>query len=93
MTDVGSRDDIHDILEREMEFPVYYGRNLDALFDCLTDIDEDTAVGVYLSDGDSLVSEYLRRLQTVFADAEDENSHLAVFFFTYSDSITERINL
>ena len=31
------RDTMHDILARELCLPLYYGRNLDALYDCLTE--------------------------------------------------------
>ena len=30
--------EIHEILKRDLEFPDYYGGNLDALWDCLTDM-------------------------------------------------------
>ena len=30
--------DIHEVLKRDLEFPDYYGGNLDALNDCLTDM-------------------------------------------------------
>lgn len=39
-----SMDDFHAIIARELHFPVWYGMNLDALYDCLTDICEDTTV-------------------------------------------------
>ena len=29
--------EIHEILKRDLDFPDYYGGNLDALWDCLTD--------------------------------------------------------
>ncbi len=34
----------HSYLKKIMEFPDYYGRNLDALFDCLTELGECTIV-------------------------------------------------
>ena len=81
-----TKDEVHDLLKREMAFPDYYGKNLDALYDCLTDLSEDTAVGFYMTEDDSVISEYLRKVQQVFADAEEENDHLAVFFLTnFSD--------
>ena len=35
---------IHDYLAKELNFPDYYGKNLDALYDCLTDISEETEI-------------------------------------------------
>lgn len=29
--------EIHEVLKQDLDFPDYYGGNLDALFDCLTD--------------------------------------------------------
>lgn len=33
---------LHDLLAKELALPEWYGRNLDALYDCLTDICEET---------------------------------------------------
>lgn len=35
---------LHDILARELDFPQWYGRNLDALHDCLGAIREETRI-------------------------------------------------
>lgn len=43
-----TRKEIHEYLAEKMEFPEYYGRNLDALYDCLTDISEPTAIACRL---------------------------------------------
>lgn len=43
--DVGSitnRDELHDLLAASLALPAWYGRNLDALYDCLTAITEET---------------------------------------------------
>ena len=34
--------DLHKTLAEALSFPEYYGNNLDALYDCLTEIDQDT---------------------------------------------------
>lgn len=34
--DINSRDDFHDVIKKALNLPEYYGRNLDALWDCLT---------------------------------------------------------
>ena len=35
---------LHTVLARELNFPHWYGRNLDALYDCLTDLSEETEI-------------------------------------------------
>ena len=34
--------ELHRVLAEKLEFPEYYGNNLDALYDCLTELGEDT---------------------------------------------------
>lgn len=75
-----TREEIHEILKEGMVFPAYYGNNLDALHDCLTDISEDVVVTAYYTADGSPAAAYLERVQQVFADAEKENHHLAAFF-------------
>ena len=71
---------VHEIIKEQMHFPEYYGGNLDALYDCLTDIATDTCVAVKMCPYDMEMSEYAVLLQTVFADAQAANENLAVFF-------------
>ena len=42
--DIKSMKDFHDLIAQELRFPDWYGKNLDALYDCLTDISDDTTV-------------------------------------------------
>lgn len=37
-------DEVHDRFAQAMDLPAWYGRNLDALFDCLTDAHEPVTV-------------------------------------------------
>ena len=82
---VSEKEDIHSYLAEKMDFPGYYGKNLDALYDCLTDIFEPTAVGIFLPvlDNDELDIElllYLEKVKRVFLRAERDNGeYLAVF--------------
>lgn len=41
---LNQRRQAHTYLAKELDFPDYYGKNLDALFDCLTDIGECTVI-------------------------------------------------
>lgn len=41
---IPTREAFHDLLARELNFPEWYGRNLDALHDCLTAICEETRI-------------------------------------------------
>ena len=68
--------EVHGYLAKRLSFPDYYGRNLDALHDCLTDLSEDCCVTV-VCDGKDFEEGFL----TVFSDAAEENRH---FFCTGS---------
>ena len=82
---VSAKEDIHSYLADKMGLPGYYGKNLDALYDCLTDIFDPTAVGIFLPvlDNDELDIElllYLEKVKRVFLRAERDNGeYLAVF--------------
>lgn len=41
LSNVADEEAFHDIVAAKLEFPAYYGRNLDALWDCLTDLAAD----------------------------------------------------
>ncbi len=49
---IHTKDNLHDTFAKELGFPEWYGRNLDALYDCLTDLNED--VLIRLEDFDDL---------------------------------------
>ena len=68
------KEELHSYLKKKMKFPDYYGENLDALFDCLTDISADTAVDIKY-DADN---ELQRAVLAVFSDAVSQNTHLAI---------------
>ena len=60
----------HDYLKDVLNFPDYYGKNLDALYDCLTEIGVETEIKLINKD---LVS---KELLNTFIDASDENIFL-----------------
>lgn len=74
---IETREQLHDALARQLSFPAYYGRNLDALFDCLTDLAEDTELRLVHTDAlFAHLGVYADVLQTLLQDACEENPHL-----------------
>lgn len=85
-----SRERLHEYLAFELELPEYYGKNLDALYDELTSIGEDTCIGVFSpKEGQKDMSDYRHRLVRVFQDAEMDNEHLCVIFNELEDNYRE----
>ena len=74
---VTSMEDIHKVLAQQLEFPEWYGSNLDALHDCLTDLHEEADVSIIHSDAllETLGPAFVR-LSRVLSDAADENPYL-----------------
>ena len=69
---------LHIYLQYMLDFPAYYGRNLDALYDCLTDIGEDARLIVRAQGVRGELTAYLPRLMKVLTDAAEYNPHLTV---------------
>ena len=68
-------DQLHDVLAQELAFPQWYGRNWDALHDCLTAITETTRLTVRNL---SCIGPKAAVFRQVLADAEEENLCLIV---------------
>lgn len=68
---------LHSVLDRELAFPDWYGHNLDALFDCLTELEEPIHLILENWDADA---PYAEGFACVFADAQEENSDFTVEF-------------
>lgn len=88
-----SQEQVHDYLALVLDFPEYYGKNLDALYDCLTDICEDTCVGIFSKEKDRDLDRYLRMVKKVLRDAEEENPHLCVIFGELEENYEENERL
>ena len=62
-------DELHTQLAESLDFPCWYGRNLDALHDCLTDLTEDLTI--------TLIEPFrLPGLLHVLEDCAEENLHI-----------------
>ena len=64
----------HDYLKEVLNFPDYYGKNLDALYDCLTDIGVETEIRLLNKD---FVS---KDILLTFIDASKDNSYLEFIY-------------
>lgn len=70
MTD---REAAHTYLKRKLDLPEYYGRNLDALFDCLCEMNNVQVVLTYVSEMKDNLRRYAENLVNVFEAAEEKN--------------------
>ena len=76
---IASMAEMHDILANELDFPHWYGRNLDALHDCLTALGDDTRLTFLHFPSLPFPSAGLLR---VLRDSENENPHLEISLVT-----------
>ena len=76
---VGSMDRLHRLLAEQLDFPAWYGGNLDALYDCLTDLMEETSIILLhnLALAETLGTGY-GRFCRVLTDAAAENPNLHI---------------
>ena len=70
---LGTPDAVYDYLSEELQLPPYFGRNLDALHDCLTDIGAPTRL--ILTGAAAPVAQ---RFLPVLRDAAKRNRYLSV---------------
>ena len=76
---VGNRETLHRVLAAGLQFPDWYGGNLDALYDCLTDLTEETSIILLHSQAlaETLGTSY-GRFCRVLTDAAAENPNLHI---------------
>ena len=67
---------VHDYIKEMLDFPEYYGKNLDALFDCLTDLD-NVEITIIAPEEDGAIFQKVLR---VFKAADRENEGLKINF-------------
>ncbi len=69
------RESVHDVLCDTLSFPNYYGKNLDALYDCLTDLQNVKVVFYHSEKLKEYLGEYGEDLLQTFLDAQQENEN------------------
>jgi len=73
---VQSQEELHKALAEKLRFPEWYGKNLDALFDCLTDLHEETTLRIlHIQALREQLGTYTARVLQVLEDAAGENVH------------------
>lgn len=73
------KDAAHAYIKRTLDFPDYYGENLDALYDCLMDIGQETCILLAHTDTlETALGTYGIKLLQTFADAAADNPSLEV---------------
>lgn len=65
------KEKMHEYFAKKFDLPEYYGRNLDALFDCLCEINEPTLIK--LKNEDDLQGDTKESLIRLFHDVCNEN--------------------
>ena len=78
-----TKEAMHTYLARKLKFPSYYGKNLDALHDCLGDISHPLRITVTFTD--RLVEElgdYGETFLEVLKDAAEENENIRITMYT-----------
>lgn len=71
---------LHAYLREALELPDYYGNNLDALFDCLTELGEPTVLRLTRAGALEDLGSYGRALLDTLRDAEEENPNLRLVY-------------
>ena len=76
---IDSRETLHQRLFELLHLPAWYGRNLDALHDCLTDLQEPVTLRViYARQMREALGGYASSLGHVLHDSAQENENLTV---------------
>lgn len=71
--DMTSRDEAYAVIAKEVLLPDYFGKNLDALYDCLTDLAADTQI-VFVNTAilEENLGEYGEKILSCFRDAASD---------------------
>ena len=78
---VKTKADLHAALAAALRFPAWYGNNLDALHDLLTDIAADTTLRLEnWADAEAALGGYGQRAEKVLAVCTLENEKLTIEF-------------
>lgn len=78
---VCDRECLHSIFVKELDLPEYYGKNLDALHDCLSDLHSDVCITIRnLADLEQNIGKYADSLVRMLLDSKRGNDHITLMF-------------
>ena len=76
-----TKEDVHSFLAEEMEFPEYYGNNLDALYDILTEDYTDKVIRIVgLDDMAADMRDYAHKFRRLCEDICEEYEEITFIF-------------
>ena len=85
---IRTRDELHDALIRALNLPTWYGRNLDALHDCLTALNTDTELRLlHPARLEEALGDYAVSLLNVLRDAAAKNPRFRVTLESRSEQV------
>ena len=78
-SNAATRSALHDLFAQTLSLPEWYGRNLDALHDCLTSLSEDVSITVAADELIGTLGErYVWQLLRLLRDCAEENPHITL---------------
>lgn len=85
---IRTREELHDALIRALNLPTWYGRNLDALYDCLTALDTETELRLlHPARLQEELGDYAAELFKVLRDAAAKNPRFRVTLESRSERV------
>ena len=72
-TTAPTKEALHQHLARELNFPDWYGGNLDALFDCLTAVSEEVTISLDEAALAEALGPYAQQVSKVLTKAAEKN--------------------
>lgn len=89
MNRMQNEQEIHSYLKEQLDFLEYYGENLDALYDCLTDLSENVCIELHFcGEENAALHAYGKKLERVMEDAAQTVQYTedGVMFAVFADN-------